>query len=351
MANWSKHIQSAFQWGKRRAAIALFCLSMVLGLFSGEALAKGTMGRSGGSFKSAPRSPSSSRMYSPPSRSYSSPQRSYHSAPMYRPSLTPLFYRNPRPLIRIGPSYHVHSHSHLPVYGPPNRRMFPRASEIVLVTGAGLAIAYGVSTKLEKDRQETSSTLGPGFSVAKLTVSLNVPDRDAPNSVLKKLQRISAQAPTHTRKGVQDLISSVALELMRQERSIRSAASFSEKYKNEGETERSYFRQSIQERSKFDDEREYNDGSINAASQRKQATDSSATEAVVTILLAIEGDSTQLPSIKSRDDVMNALNRLAVDAQMDDCLLSGEVSWAPELRSESLSREDIIVDYPTLFPV
>lgn len=228
--------------------------------------------------------------------------------------------------------------------------MFPRASDIVLVTGAGLAIAYGVSTKLEQDRKETSSTLGPGFSVAKLTVSLNVPDRDAPNSILKKLQRISAGAPTHTRKGVQDLVSSVALELMRQERSIRSAAGFSEKYKNEGETERSYFRQSIQERSKFDDEREYNDGSINAA-QRKQAADSSATEAVVTILIAIEGDSTQLPSIKSRDDVMNALNRLAVDAQMDECLLSGEVSWAPELRSESLSLEDIIVDYPTLFPV
>lgn len=68
-------------------------------------------------------------------------------------------------------------------------------------------------------------------------------------------------------------------------------------------------------------------------------------------MLAIEGDSTKLPSIKSRTDVLEALNRIAVDAQVDDCLLSGEISWAPELRSESLSSEDVIFDYPGLFPI
>ena len=72
---------------------------------------------------------------------------------------------------------------------------------------------------------------------------------------------------------------------------------------------------------------------------------------MVTILVAIEGDSTLLPEIKSRASVIEALNRLAIDAQVDDCLLSGELSWAPELRSESLSMQDIYVDYPSLFPL
>jgi uncharacterized membrane protein len=78
---------------------------------------------------------------------------------------------------------------------------------------------------------------------------------------------------------------------------------------------------------------------------------SKATEAVVSILVAIEGDKTRLPPIKSRDDLLNSLNRLAVDAQVDECLLSAEVSWTPELRSDSLTRQDVYADYPTLYPL
>ena len=79
--------------------------------------------------------------------------------------------------------------------------------------------------------------------------------------------------------------------------------------------------------------------------------DTKATEAVVTILASIEGDSTQLPQITGRESVMEALNRLAVDALVEDCLLAGEIMWTPELRSETLSVEDIYVDYPLLRPV
>jgi uncharacterized membrane protein len=82
-----------------------------------------------------------------------------------------------------------------------------------------------------------------------------------------------------------------------------------------------------------------------------EAPDSKATEAVVTMLVAIEGDKTRLPSIKSRDNLLTSLNRLAVDAQVDDCLLSAEVSWSPELRSDALSQQDIYADYPSLFPL
>ena len=85
--------------------------------------------------------------------------------------------------------------------------------------------------------------------------------------------------------------------------------------------------------------------------QHPKKEDTSATEAVVTILVAMEGDSTKLPAIQSRSDLREALNRIAVDAQVEDCLLSGEIAWAPEFRSESLSVDDIYVDYPMLYPI
>lgn len=78
---------------------------------------------------------------------------------------------------------------------------------------------------------------------------------------------------------------------------------------------------------------------------------SQATEAVVTLLVSIEGDSTQLPEIKSRKDLREALNRLASDVQVDDCLMSGEVLWAPEEQGDRLSQDDIYVDYPSLHPL
>ncbi|CAB9522484.1 Protein of unknown function (DUF1517) [Seminavis robusta] len=339
LARWNARIRRACCGWRKKALALFFCLAMAFNLASEPAWAV-TGGRSGGSFKSSP-----GRVYSSPSRGYS-PSRSYHHRPSrsyhyYRPPPTRIFYHNPRPII-VGPQ--------MQPYGPVNRRGIS-PSDIILVTGAGLAIAYGVSNQLQQERRQSSSALGPGYSVAKLTVSLNVPNRDAPNSILQRLQQLSAAAPTNTRKGVQNLISNVALELLRQEKSIRSAESKSAHHRLEGEAERDFLRSSIQQRSKFDAETEYKFGRSLPSSPPKSRQDTKATEAVVTILVAIEGDSTKLPAIKSRASVLEALNRLAVDAQVEDCLLSGEISWAPELRDETLSLEDVYVDYPTLYPL
>jgi uncharacterized membrane protein len=139
-------------------------------------------------------------------------------------------------------------------YGPSVYRRRLRPSDAALVTGAGLLVAYKVSNELQKEREQTSSALGAGFSVAKLTVAMNVPDRDAPNSILRKLKRLSETSRTDTRQGVQRLVSSVALELLRQERSIRSAETKYQHYRQESAAEHEFTRQSVQQRSKFERE-------------------------------------------------------------------------------------------------
>lgn len=75
------------------------------------------------------------------------------------------------------------------------------------------------------------------------------------------------------------------------------------------------------------------------------------TAAIVCINLAIEGDSTSLRSVRSRQDLLDALSKIASDSQVGECLLSAEILWAPEEPWEVLTSSDIYADYPNLIPL
>ena len=53
----------------------------------------------------------------------------------------------------------------------------------------------------------SSSVLGPGVSVAEISVALEVPDRDRSDSILNVLERLSRTARTDSRVGLQNLTS------------------------------------------------------------------------------------------------------------------------------------------------
>ena len=76
-----------------------------------------------------------------------------------------------------------------------------------------------------------------------------------------------------------------------------------------------------------------------------------ATVAIVTINLCIEGDSTRVSQIRNRVELESALSRIASDCQVDECLLSAEVIWTPEGRTEKLTSEEVYAEYPSLFPL
>lgn len=70
--------------------------------------------------------------------------------------------------------------------------------------------------------------------------------------------------------------------------------------------------------------------------------------AMVNIKVSIEGDSTRMPYIQSRQDLRYALERIAGDAQVDDCLMSAEIMWTPEHADDRLTPDDIYNNYPNL---
>ena len=76
-----------------------------------------------------------------------------------------------------------------------------------------------------------------------------------------------------------------------------------------------------------------------------------ATQAVVTIVLQIDGDSIskQLSSrVNSISDVEEALRVVAADSRVDECLRGVEILWTPEERDETLTMRDVFADYTEL---
>jgi uncharacterized membrane protein len=199
-----------------------------------------------------------------------------------------------------------------------------------------------------------SSALGSGTSVVQLSVALEVPNRDDPNSVLSVLNRLSRTSKTDNRVGIQNLTSQVALELLRRRSSIVSASSSYQHYQDPTKAGRDYEAKAIRERSKFERETVSKYGGVDyspaqSPSASSLAVDGKATMAVVTLVLAIDGDSTKISNnINSVSDVEEALRRIASDAKVDDCLQSVEILWTPEDRGETLLLRDVVADYPEL---
>jgi uncharacterized membrane protein len=70
--------------------------------------------------------------------------------------------------------------------------------------------------------------------------------------------------------------------------------------------------------------------------------------AVVSLHVSILGDSTLLPTVRDRADALRALNVIAADAKVGECLMGAEILWAPEDKDEIITMDDLVADYPEL---
>eukprot|EP00574_Skeletonema_japonicum_P004841 CAMPEP_0201727134 /NCGR_PEP_ID=MMETSP0593-20130828/11289_1 /ASSEMBLY_ACC=CAM_ASM_000672 /TAXON_ID=267983 /ORGANISM="Skeletonema japonicum, Strain CCMP2506" /LENGTH=427 /DNA_ID=CAMNT_0048218825 /DNA_START=192 /DNA_END=1475 /DNA_ORIENTATION=+ len=341
--------------------LAIFLLPLFLSANDAWAVQSG--GRMGGSFGggSSSRS-SSSRTYSAPSssgysRGYS---RGYYSRPtnvIVTPGISPFYRPFSNPF--YSPYY----------YGNPGGVVVSRGpgfgSVLIFVVFALVAFsALGNITSSIGDSigsstvgsNVQSSVLGSGVSAVEISVALNVPDRDSPNSILTSMKRLSQTARTDSRVGLQNLTSQVALELLRRKEDIIAASTSGHNFKEESKAQREFNNMSIRERSKFQRETVSNYGGVDYSTTgelKKRVNEYSpkATVAVVTLVLLIDGDSTSKTlskRVNSIRDVEEALRRVAADSKADKCLRGAEILWTPEERDETLTMRDVLADYSSL---
>jgi uncharacterized membrane protein len=173
---------------------------------------------------------------------------------MLPPRRTPQYYgttvRPPSPIIinSYGNRWYAPTHD----TAIENTRV--TAKDIVIMTGAGALLVYGMHNSYKNRYQGDGvmGLLGIGYTVGSLTVALDVPNRSDPDNILSKLSRLSATVDTMSRKGVQDMLSEVSLELLRQEQAITSAYAQFNAYPISGQAEREFQVLSVSSQSKVD---------------------------------------------------------------------------------------------------
>ena len=119
----------------------------------------------------------------------------------------------------------------------------PRVRDVVLIVGTGALLAYAF--------RNAAAEPTAGVVVGTLTVALNV-QRNDPDNILERLSRLSQRVDTVSTRGLQELLSGVALELLRQEKFIASARTQSKLYHSMGAAERAFQLLSAEGRSKVD---------------------------------------------------------------------------------------------------
>ncbi|GKY96460.1 hypothetical protein MPSEU_000605500 [Mayamaea pseudoterrestris] len=332
-------------------AATAFALTLVFSPLTADAAMSG--GRMGGSFGS-----SSRQSYSRPAPSRSSYGGGGYGGGSYsRPSVTLA------PVIGGAGYYSPYSAFGNPFYAPRpmvyggggaiaiNRG--PSILDLMLVGGIAYVAWSAFANKGTDDAwtESVSSMLGTGTSVVQLSVALEVSNRDDPNSILSVLERLASTSKTDSRVGIQNLTSQVALELLRRKSSIVSGYSLSKHFRDVNAAQREYNSMSVKERSKFEQESTSKFGGVDYSSgggRRGNGVSGQATVAVITLNLAIDGDSTKVPKINSIQDIEEALRKIAADVKVDDCLQSAEILWTPEDRTETLTLKDVVADYPEL---
>lgn len=189
------------QWPQiRRSAVkALATVFLTLTLATSSCLAV-SGGRAGGSFKQSSRPSTSRPMRQTPRRNF---QRDY-----YGNRYGGRFGYPRLPFRGYGRPYGAGAgQTYQSVAVAPKRAVVGpfSASDLMLLTGTSALIGYGFVNG--QKGQDTGSPLGPGASMATVVVSMDVPNRHDPNSILKRLKKVTSRFDLSTRKGVQGLIS------------------------------------------------------------------------------------------------------------------------------------------------
>lgn len=228
---------------------------------------------------------------------------------------------------------------------------------------------------------ETGS-LGNGATVVKLQIALDS-NWDEGGNIMDTLNALSTRNARDRgimtgRTELSSLLSEAAITLLRRKDSWSAAAIDGERFYGSDGTSKAeplFQRMVVQERSKFETETVppmragkpgYSDFVLRRTSMPSGAfTVSQRTQAVVSLLVAIRGQSEALDSSRTgilnlggRDktratstaEVIRCLQSLASEALTDEGqnVLGVEVLWTPSERGRTLTERDLLLDYPEL---
>jgi uncharacterized membrane protein len=163
-----------------------------------------------------------------------------------------------------------------------------------------------------------------------------------------ELAQVAEREDTRSQRGLKPLLQDAALEVLRNLEHCVYGLVSSSRRKSASNAERAFHNDSIESRSQYHEET-----LSNTLGQQNQAETSSGTregdapdECVVVTLLASASASSELPKMRSREDMQKALKALA--SLPEEPVRSVEVMWTPQREEECLTREGLVQDHPPL---
>lgn len=234
-------------------------------------------------------------------------------------------------------------------FGPRPIMMGPSITDVVILGGVAFA-----GYKAWEAFSGGGDGLGGGGTVyvSKLQVALSCEDR-GPGSILGTMSRLAETSDTDSQRGICNLVSDTALALLRREADWNSAALATTKAGGLDDGEAKFGKFSLEERSKIEREtvNKVRGQDKSEARGAEGAVDDigKPTVAVVTLVLATQGR--ELAPVKDVASLRSCLSTLGSDALDNDSLLAAEVMWTPEEPWETVTPDEVVLDYPTLIPL
>ncbi|NJO42797.1 MAG: DUF1517 domain-containing protein [Cyanobacteria bacterium CRU_2_1] len=252
-------------------------------------------------------------------------------------------------------------------YAPPGGGYYPGGGIgfpfIVPIFGFGggglftLLIFFAIATFLVRSFRSATQTdeLGyesgsPTVSVARVQVGLLAEAR----GLQADLDRIATKADTSSSTGLAQVLQEATLSMLRHPEYWIYGGTESQQARLES-AEAQFNRLALAERSKFTAET-----LSNVNNQLRQAPDKLALSEgagqlaelnapgeyiVVTLLVAAQG-KLELPKVNNTQDLRQAISQIG--SVSSDRLLAVEILWTPQAEGDTLSTEDMLVEYPDL---
>jgi uncharacterized membrane protein len=191
--------------------------------------------------------------------------------------------------------------------------------------------------------------VSPNVSVARLQVGLLAKARELQTD----LDRIAEHADTNSSAGLAQVLQESTLALLRHPEYWVYGGAESQQARLES-AESQFNRLAISERSKFSQETLSNVNNVLKQAETRKALEAAGELAlpenpaeyiVVTLLVATQG-KLDLPKINNDQDLRRAISQIG--AVSSDRLLAMEVLWTPQAEGDTLSAEDVLLEYPDL---
>jgi uncharacterized membrane protein len=306
-----------------------------------QVYAKSSGGRSsGGSFtRSAPSTPSKSSPSSAPSpandrNSLTTPSQPNRSNNIIAPVIINNSSSDPYRTTTLGASSGSSGSSWL-VLG------------IILLTGGAIVYFIIRAIAMNSKKSGAGGALGNDtFTVSKLQVALLAQARE----VQARLTELSLEIDTDTPEGLMTLMQESALALMRTPENWTHVSCSSQSV-HKDKAEEVFNKLSLEERTKFSEETLVNVmGRVNQRSEAIAYPDKDPSAyIVVTLLVGTEHDKPIFGEIKNTQELRTALEAIASIPASH--LLVFELLWSPQADSDSLTYDELLMEYSNMLQI